>query len=125
MARLETLHHGAEFDDGLSVPLGDTHRAAVKASVEGQNVHRPQPYTQSTADSPSENEGRISNDLRHFIEAGRGDRGFNTDGSPYPRLHRKFDLMLLPAKDAARLRHGRSHWFHIEEKNPAEATGLY
>jgi hypothetical protein len=55
----------------------------------------------------------------------RGDRGFNTDGSPYPRLHRKFDLMLLPAKDAARLRHGRSHWFHIEEKNPAEATGLY
>src|SRR6185312_1652601 len=69
VASLKALHHGAEFDDVFSAPLGDTHRAAVKARVEGQNVHGPQPYTQSPADSPSENEGRISDDLRHFIEA--------------------------------------------------------
>ena len=35
-------------------------------------------------------------------KSSRGDRGWSFDGSPYPRLHRKFDLIVVPTKKARR-----------------------
>ena len=37
---LEALEHCGELDDNAAAPLGDAGRAAVKAGVEGENVHR-------------------------------------------------------------------------------------
>ena len=53
VAGLEALERARKLDDAsarASPHLRDAHGAGVKAGIEGENVHGPQAYTQSTAD---------------------------------------------------------------------------